>query len=535
MTGSAKRVPLERWGYESDDPYPEITQPYSPHPFKPRQYVAYRAIDDIAIDGRLNESSWKNADWTEKFVHIVFEPYRNPHLATRAKVIWDDEYLYFGGELEEPNIIADITENDAVIYRDNDFEIFLDVDDDTRNYVEVEFNALGTVWDLCFREKGDAPMGWPKPDSPPFNVGGIQVAVRTDGTVNYPNDTDEGWTFECAIPWTSLQPHCVTGRTLTQRGTCIRTCFSRVQGNISPEWRITDFTREEGVDWLWSPAMVYSAHNKESYGKILLSDRTVIQPKDRELEEAFPLAVPPPPPERVEPGEMVAIDGGTYAIGPDIGDPHGCGRRGEVQIRPFHIDKYPVTIGEFARFLKAGGHDEHFYRDMAHPDFCGIARRGDGQYDVVPGRELYPVCFVTLQAAMAYAESEGKRLPSEVEWEAAARGFGERVYAWGDEPLDADRANYAYQIGHTTPVGSYELGRTPEGVCDLTGNVKEWVSDEWGAYPWGGPPEAPVGGHIVRGGAWTTSAVNLVAVNRDTQGAERPAPFVGFRCARDAD
>jgi formylglycine-generating enzyme required for sulfatase activity len=534
MAKAATRVPLDRLGYETDEPYPEISQPCAPRPHKPRQYVAYRTIDDMVIDGRLNESSWKNADWTEKFVHILFEPYKNPHLATRAKMVWDDQFLYFGGELEEPNLIANITENDAVIYRDNDFEIFLDVDDDTRNYVEIEFNALGTVWDLFFGEKGSVTRGR-NPDSPPYNVEGIQLAVRTDGTINYPNDTDDGWTFECAIPWTSLQQHCVTGQKLNQHGTCLRVCFSRVQGNIRPGWRITDFSRVEGVDWLWSPAMVYSAHNKETYGKVLLSERSVIQAKDQQLEEAFPFALPPPPPAGVELGSMVRVKAGTYGIGPDIGDPYGAGRRGEAAVKAFLIDRYPVTVGEYAGFLNAGGHDEHHYRDMAHPDFCGIIRLPDGRYGVVPGRDLYPSCFVGLQAALAYAAWAGKRLPTETEWEVAARGSAQRTYPWGDEPLDAARANYAYHVGHTAPVGSYELGRTPAGVYDMCGGVKEWVQDEWAPYPWGSTPEAPGGGQIVRGGAWTTSPVNMVASHRDTHSADRPAPFVGFRCAQDAE
>lgn len=534
MNRAAKRVPVDRWEYESDNPYPEITEPYTPRSFKPRQYVAYRAVDEIFIDGKLNETSWKNADWTEKFVHILFEPYRNPHLATRAKVIWDDEFLYFGGELEEPNIIADITENDAVIYRDNDFEIFLDVDDDTRNYVEIEFNALGTLWDLFFGEKGSIPMGFPRDNSPPFDVHGIKLAVRVDGSINYPEDIDEGWTFECAIPWLSLQPHCVTGRQLAQRGTCIRTTFSRVQGNIAPGWRITDFKRVEGVDWLWSPALIYSAHNKECYGKVLLSDHTVIQPKDHELEEAYPFVQPPLPAAQPEPGAMVGIEGGTYAIGPDIGDPYGAGQRGETEVAAFEIDQCLVTIGGFVHFLNAGGHDEYYYRDMAHPDFCGIVKRGDGDYAAVPGRQAYPVCFVSFNAAAAYASWAGKRLLTEFEWEAAARGKAGRTYPWGEEPIDSSRANYAYCVGHTTPVASYEAGRTPEGVYDLTGNLKEWVQDEWGPYPWGKRPDEPGHGQVVRGGAWTTSPVNMVARNRDWQRGDRPAPFVGFRCARDA-
>jgi formylglycine-generating enzyme required for sulfatase activity len=259
----------------------------------------------------------------------------------------------------------------------------------------------------------------------------------------------------------------------------------------------------------------------------------VIQPKDHELEGAFPIVGAPEPAAAAELGSMVRIPGGKYTLGPDIGDPFGIAPQGETELKAFEMDRYPVTIGEFAGFLNSGGQDEHFYRDMPHPDFCGIVQRAEGRYDVVPGRELYPVCFVSWAAATAYAAWAGKRLPREFEWEATARGLTQRTYPWGDEPLDADRANHAYNVGHTTPVGSYEAGRTPEGVYDLAGNVKEWTQEQWAPYPWGNTPDAPIGGQIVRGGAWTTSPVSMVSCNRDTHGPTQPAPFVGFRCARD--
>ena len=80
----------ERWEREPGFTYPVITEPYTPQPFKPRQYVIYRTIDDIFIDGKLDESSWENAEWTDNHVHIVFEGYKNPNLNTRSKMVWDD-------------------------------------------------------------------------------------------------------------------------------------------------------------------------------------------------------------------------------------------------------------------------------------------------------------------------------------------------------------------------------------------------------------------------------------------------------------
>lgn len=164
--------------------YPAVNGTYTPRPFKPRQHVAYRTVDSIALDGRLDESSWRNAEWTEKFGHIVFPGYRTPLYSTRAKVVWDNENIYFAGELEEPNLTAHLAQNDTVVCLENDFEIFIDADNDSRNYIEIEFNAMGTVWDMIYEkelDKGSFPKGYECifPGSEPWDVAGMRIAVRT--------------------------------------------------------------------------------------------------------------------------------------------------------------------------------------------------------------------------------------------------------------------------------------------------------------------------------------------------------------------
>ena len=240
----------ERWEREPGFTYPHMNEPYSPKPFKPRQYVVYRTIDDIKVDGKFNESSWKNAEWTENHVHIVFKGYKNPSLDTRSKMVWDDENIYFAGFLEEPNIYAHLTKKDTVICHESDFEIFIDVDSDGRNYIEIEFNALGTIWDMTYGkelDKGALPKSWWWiPSSEPWDVEGMRLTVRTHGTLNYPFDKDDGWSYECSIPWATLQERSLTGEKLNQNGASMRLNFSRVQFNIKEEWPITDWTPNKG-------------------------------------------------------------------------------------------------------------------------------------------------------------------------------------------------------------------------------------------------------------------------------------------------
>jgi len=519
--------------------YPPVAEPCIPRPFSPRQYVACRTVDDIAIDGDLSETSWANAAWTDLFDHIFMVGYRRPFLATRAKMVWDDRYLYAAVELEEPNLVGHVTVKDEEIYRDNDIELFIDVDGDSQDYIELEFNCLGTIWDMLLHKeynRGGVPYSHPRIEgSPPWDLKGMLVAVRLDGSLNYPLDTDRGWTIEMALPWESLQETSRLGRPLDRDGTVLRLNFSRVEHSWPRTWPIVDW-KDRGpasYDWTWSPNLVYNMHSCESWGRVILSERTVLQMPDPQLREAFAPVAPRRGDHTPEPGGMILIPGGTYTIGPDATDPDDS-PRGAATLDDFYMDRYEVTVGEYAAFLNAAGHGGYYGVDMANPDLCGIVRDPDGRYEPLPGRDLYPVTLVTLEGARAYAAWAGKRLPTEFEWEAAARGTEARPYPWGSEPPEAGRANFDYGVGHPTPVGSYEVGRTPEGLYDMAGNVWELCDDTWRAYGWHGEaPEPRSAGCIIRGGSWITPAANLAATYRNGQKGAF-CPMVGFRCARDA-
>lgn len=518
--------------------YPPIAEPYTPRPFKPAQYIACRTVDDIVIDGALNESSWANAAWTSTFGDIFLIGYQRPFLATRAKMIWDDRYLYAAVELEEPNLIGHVVTRDEEIYYDNDIELFIDVDGDSQDYIELEFNCLGTIWDMFLPKeynRGGIPHSHPRVEgSPPWDLEGMLVAVRMEGSINYPHDTDRGWTIEMALPWESLQKTSRTGDILNRDGSMLRLNFSRVQHTWPKVWPIVNW-KDHGnasYDWTWSQNLVYNMHSCESWGRVILSDRTVVQLPNPELENAFAF-VPAPEPEHLpEVGDMVRIEGGLYRIGPDATDPDDS-PQGTVTLNDFDIDRYQVTVGQYTTFLNAAEHGDFYGIDMANPDFCGIVAGADDSYDIVPGRELYPVTLITQEGAQAFAAWAGKRLPTEHEWEAAARGTEARSYPWGEEPPDARHANFDYQVGHTTPVGAYEIGRTPEGLYDLAGNVWELCNERWRAYAFAGEaPEPRSSDWIVRGGSWVTPVANMAATYRNARKGAFCA-MVGFRCAKD--
>ncbi len=236
-------------------------------------YVCRRAASAPRIDGRLDDACWQAAAFTRDFADIQGEDLPAPYLATRAKLLWDDRCLYVGADLEEPHVWATLTERDAVIFHDNDFEVFIDPDGDTHRYVELELNALGTEWDLLLAKP--YRDGGPAIDS--FDLAGLESAVFVDGTLNDPQDTDRGWSVEIAIPWQALAD--VAGRPAPPApGDTWWVDFSRV------EWRVriedgryvkeTDPATDKPLpedNWVWSAPGVVDMHRPESWGLVRFS------------------------------------------------------------------------------------------------------------------------------------------------------------------------------------------------------------------------------------------------------------------------
>lgn len=206
--------------------------------FEPKVYHAQRT-SGLVIDGRLDEADWLAAKPSEPFADISVDTLAAKE--TTVKMLWDDDNLYIGATLVEDKIVATLKQRDTVIWKENDFEVFIDPDGDGESYFEIEINAIGTIMDLMmnkpYRDGGNFYMPWDCP--------GLLAKTSTD---------DKGWYVEMAIPRKSLMVGFTDPDTLPYW----RINFSRV------EWMRAD--REE--NWVWSPTGKIDMHMPECWGYV---------------------------------------------------------------------------------------------------------------------------------------------------------------------------------------------------------------------------------------------------------------------------
>jgi hypothetical protein len=233
-----------------------------------RRYVAPQLAAAPVIDGRLDDPAWRAAPWSEDFIDIEGPAKPAPRHRTRVKLAWTDAALVVAAELEEPHLWATLTRRDAVIFHDNDIELFVDPDGDARRYFELEINALNTQWDLflpvAYRDGGHAVDG--------FDFAGLRTAVHLDGTLNDPRDTDRGWTVEILIPFTAFRAQDVA-HAAPRPGDTWRVNFSRVQWDLDVVDGAYAKARDPATgkprpehNWVWSPQGVIDMHQPERWG-----------------------------------------------------------------------------------------------------------------------------------------------------------------------------------------------------------------------------------------------------------------------------
>jgi formylglycine-generating enzyme required for sulfatase activity len=219
----------------------------------------------------------------------------------------------------------------------------------------------------------------------------------------------------------------------------------------------------------------------------------------------------------------VAIPAGTFTMGDDEWSPQR-----QIYVDSFRIDRDEVTTARYAKFLQATG-------AVRQPDEWQ-------EVDLAKHGEL-PVVGVDWNDADAYCRWVGKRLPTEAEWEKAARGTDARAYPWGDAPPAADKAKFASNApsaygGGLAPVATHAAGASASGVNDLAGNAAEWVAD-WHAESFPSSdvrnPRGPASGagKVMRGGGWRDPAERITTTKRFYAKPEHRGDDVGFRCARN--
>ncbi len=235
---------------------------------------------------------------------------------------------------------------------------------------------------------------------------------------------------------------------------------------------------------------------------------------------------------------MQFVPAGEFTMGSDSGDSDEKPVH-TVYLDAFWMDKYEVTNALYATCVNAG----KCSRPSETKSYTRSAYFGNTQYN------NYPVIYVDWNQAKQYCEWAGKRLPTEAEWEKAARGTDGRVYPWGNS-FDGTRLNFCDKncpfdwrdnnsddgYADTSPVGNYARGASPYGIMDLSGNVWEWVADWYGSYPsslqrnpWGANSGQE---RVLRGGAWLNISGSARAALRSLDEPTNFGNNVGFRCAR---
>jgi formylglycine-generating enzyme required for sulfatase activity len=221
---------------------------------------------------------------------------------------------------------------------------------------------------------------------------------------------------------------------------------------------------------------------------------------------------------------MVEIAAGPFTMGSDSGDPEDAPAH-ETDVATFEIDRFEVTNADFAAFVEA----TNYVTDAENEG------KKSWRDEFAEGRENHPVVRVTWNDATAYCEWQDKRLPSEAEWEKAARGTEGTAFPWGND-WDATKANvYDTGLRDTAVVGSFGAGASPYGIGDMTGNVAEWTADWYQAYPGNTTADAYYGEQcrVIRGGSFFDREANATAFTRNCGDPNiTTSDEVGFRCAR---
>jgi hypothetical protein len=238
----------------------------------PRSYTILKTSEPLLIDGKNDESVWSKAAWSEPFVDIEGKPENKPSYSTRFKLLWDNDYLYVYCRFEEEHIWATLKEHDLSIFQDNAFEMFIDPDGDTHNYMEFQINAFAAVWDLLLNK----PPRNGGPSITDWDIKGLKKAVHIEGTLNDPSDKDKFWGIELALP---LRTFRFGGNSsMPKVGSTWKMNITRVQRQV--DIKDGTYIKRIGANrrpvqpayTCWSPQGLINFHYPERWGVVRFAD-----------------------------------------------------------------------------------------------------------------------------------------------------------------------------------------------------------------------------------------------------------------------
>ena len=326
--------------------------------------------------------------------------------------------------------------------------------------------------------------------------------------------------------WACAEAHYVTSLELDAQSSVA--ALAKQRGHTAKVWRLLDEVKqilnEPNVP---SKQAAHAEDILDIAQKLGLDDeqQAVYYQLQQRIPQSHKRSHPKTASGQVHEQSMALVPAGEFTMGSSIGDPDELPVR-KVYVDAFFMDKYQTSVGKYGSFLEATSHEAPADWDIMNK----------------PMHQKRPVINVDWADADAYCKWAGKRLPTEAEWEKAARGTDGRIYPWGNQLPTDFHANMKKEVWNNhvvlTPVGMFEGGKSPYGLYDMAGNVWEWVSDWYGQdyYKTGSlrnPTGPPTGNYkVVRGGSWGSSPKDLRSADRES----RLPPFgglgTGFRCAK---